>query len=465
MGKNIKLALITLATLLVALLAGSALSSYLVKHSLANLQSNIDNHTSIIVTSLKHNAGLVHSSGTVFLNIQNKCIPDLSAQVKVNYVFHHLPLPWAPIRADIQLYPTGELADQLDRVAGGQFVLSGDLTLTPLGWYNIKLNIPALSTRESTAVLAIPANTLKISYADPAIKIDWQLLGLELRNLAGAVTVKNVVLDFKLSDLHKGLGSFAFNIQQVVSSHMLLDAFSLAGRVEESNNRIVHVTAASAKKLQLENQLFKDMMVESKVSGIDEESYYFFSNLMQKTCVLNQLSAIESQQTVAAVRKILTKGASFQLSKLSAAANDGNFSASLDLELKEHTASELQISFAKHLSGKGSFKMSGNLLPQPQKQMLLDLGFSVLQANDLVSSFEFSNSKLTLNNNPAKQELATKIEEALVLIDAYVNKMLTSKAGEIYASFTSQTVQLAAEGQAASQVADVLKNKHLQSLK
>jgi uncharacterized protein YdgA (DUF945 family) len=210
---------------------------------------------------------------------------------------------------------------------------------------------------------------------------------------------------------------------------MLMDGFSVVSRIEESGKTLNYVASASATKVQAAGKNFKDMAVEYKLNGIDAESYYFLSGLMQKTCGVQQLTMVESQQATEAVNKILVKGGTFNLSKLSLDSADGKFDASFELALSEHAPSEKQISFAKHLSAKGNAEVSGNLLPATQQQMLLNLGVSVLKDKKLMSSFNFSNGKLTLNGNPPNQEYSAKIQEGLTMLDVAVNKMISSKLG------------------------------------
>lgn len=449
--KNIKRGAIAAVAITATLLAGTALSSYLVKDKLTKLQSNPDKDSQLVLTSLSHNAGFLNSSGIAFLKVQNKCYPDMNAEVKVEYVFHHLPLPWAPLRADIKIYPAGEMAGMLDSVAGGKFMLSGNSSLTPLGAYKLKLDIPSVASRNAGEVLDIPVNTLNVTYSNPAVRMEWHLPTMEYRGHSSAVTVKDANLDFNVSDYHKGLGSLSFNINQIASNDMLMDGFSVVSRMEESGKTLNYVTSASASKVQAAGKNFKDMAVEFKLNGIDAESYYFLSGLMQKTCGVQQLTMAESQQATDAVNKILVKGGTFNLSKLSVDSAEGKFDASFEIALSEHAPSEKQISLASHLSAKGNAELSGNLLPANQQQMLLSLGVSVLKDKKLMSSFNFSNGKLTLNGNPPNQEYSAKIQEGLVLLDVAVNKLISSKLGFGTDPLANQTLEEAAPDQATTE--------------
>jgi len=271
---------------------------------------------------------------------------------------------------------------------------------------------------------------------------------MEYRSYSSALTVKDVNLDFNISDYHKGIGSLTFNINKISSNVMLMDGLSVVSRMEVSSKTLNYVTSATVSKVQAAGKNFKYIAVEFKLNGIDAESYYFLSDLMQNTCGVQQLTLTESQQATDAVNKILVKGGVFNLSKLSVDSTDGKFDASFELALNEQGPAEKQISFSKHLSAKGNAEVSGNFLPPIQQKMLLNLGFSVLKDNKLMSSFNFSNGKLTLNGNPPNLGYSTKVQEGLVLLDVALNQMISSKFGFVKDQLTSQALEETAPYQA-----------------
>lgn len=450
--KNIKRAAIAVTTITVGLLAGTALSSYLIKDNLTKLQSNPDKDSQILLTSLNHNAGFLNSSGIASVKVQNNCYPGITTEIRVEYILHHLPLPWAPLRADIKIYPAGKMAGMLDSVAGSKFVLSGNLSLTPLGAYKLNLDIPSIASRNSREVLNLPLSTLNVTYSNPAVRIEWRLPTMKYRSNSSAVAVKDVNLDFNISDYHKGIGSLTFNINKISSNVMVMEGFSVVSRMEVSNKALNYVTSTTASKVQAAGKNFKDIAIEFKLNGIDAESYYFLSGLMHSTCGVQQLTLTESQQATDAVNKILFKGGVFNLSKLSVDSADGKFDASFELALNEHGPAEKQISFAKHLSAKGNAEVSGNFLPPSQQKMLLNLGFSVLKDRKLMSSFNFSNGKLTLNGNPPNLGYSTIIQEGLALLDVALNQMISSKFGFDTDQLTGQALEETASYQGEEEI-------------
>jgi len=419
-----------LLALIVLLLSGAALSSYLAKGRLEGLQKTPAKDSSFRITALKHDAGWLNSTGVATVRFEHPCEASLAFDFNVEYNLHHLPLPWAPMRADLKILPNGVAAELLDEIAGGEFALTGQAAITPLGGYRADIVVPAISHRKDGEKLDVPANTWQVRYSDPAFSVAWSLAQMEYRGTGDVLTAKDIALDLDMSDYRKGLGALEMRVGQVASQNSLLEALLLKSSLSESGGSIDYVTSLSAGKIVAMEKSLKDLVAEFKLSGIDAESYYQLSRLLQDTCAIQKTTMAEAEKGREALRTILLSGPSFSMTQLKLVAEDGEFDADFEIALEKHPAKENTISFSKHLRLNGKAQISEKLVPTPQKQFIVDSGFSVAQGDKLVSSFKFGDGKLLLNDKAPKQQVGTQMMEGLAMLDKMINEMLSSKQGQ-----------------------------------
>lgn len=422
--------MIWLVILAVVLLSGTALGSYLAKNRLEKLQAEPDQDSSFRITRLRHEAGFLHSSGIAEVRFQHKCEPGLSFDMKVEYTLHHLPLPWAPVRADLKLLPSGQAAPLLDRLVNGEFALRGRAAMTVLGGYRLDLDMPAISRREGGDSLEIPLNTWKLFYADPALRLQWHLPQMAFRGISNALTVKAVDLETDLRDYRSGMGTLALSVEQIASRDSLVEGLSITSRLEESGGKVDYVTSAGARKVIASDRTFKDLAIEFQLAGLHAESYLLLSRLVQDTCGLQKMTLAESEKAREALKTLLASGGSFSISKFAVAAETGGLEGKLEIALEKHAGSGNTLSFSRHLRATGEAVLRGDLLTQQQKQRVIDSGFARADGDRLIASFSLAGDRLTLNNQPPAQDIDTGFRQALTRLDHVVNRFLSEKPSQ-----------------------------------
>jgi len=428
--QKIQRILIWLVILVVVLLSGTALGSYLAKNRLEKLQAEPDKDSSLRITRLRHEAGFLHSSGVAEVRFQHKCEPGLSFDMKIEYTLHHLPLPWAPVRADLKLVPSGQAAPLLDRLVNGEFALRGHAAMTALGGYRLDLDLPAISRREGGESMEIPLNTWKLFYADPALRLQWHLPQMEFRGMTNALTVRAVDLETDLRDYRSGMGTLALSVEQIASQDSLIEGLSLTSSLEESGGKVDYVTSAGARKLIASGRTFKDLAIEFQLAGLHAESYLLLSRLVQDTCGLQKMTLAESEKAREALKTLLASGGSFSISKLAVASETGGLDARLEIALDKHADSGNRISFARHLRAKGEAVLRGDLLTQQQKQRVIDSGWVRADGDKLIATFSLAEGRLTRNNQPPAQDIDARLRETLTTLDQAVNAFLSGKPSQ-----------------------------------
>ena len=94
--------------------------------------------------------------------------------------------------------------------------------------------------------------------------------------------------------------------------------------------------------------------------------------------------------------KLLARGLSLGIPKLTAKSADGSISGEFTLELAE--AKDGKPSLAAQLKSNGRIEVTGTLVPARERDMAVNLGFAVAKGTGLTAAFDYANGLLKVND-------------------------------------------------------------------
>jgi hypothetical protein len=356
--------------------------------------------SSIRLIELTHRRGFFGAQGQADLALDLGCAaasgPDRVAHVRIDYSISHLVLPTSAARFQWRVAAINKAPKGLQDVLGGEGGLSGGGAVSIGGSVRTDMTLKAVSIQRSGQTLRMPASKGFLVVDGPSLAFGWKLDRLVSRRDDQAIEVKDMVLDLDLKNRHLGTGLMRLTAEQLSSGLGSVEGVSLHSEAREKGDRLDISVAQVARRLRAGSLDLSDLAMEMVVEGLDSESVETLGKIYAASCAMRLLTAEQGEKAFEASSRILSRGLSLGISKISGKNADGGVTGQLMLMLEP--AKTGTPSLAAQFKSHGRVDISGQLMPAPQRELALQMGVFVAKDSLLTSNFEYADGMLKVND-------------------------------------------------------------------
>jgi len=419
-----------LGALLVGVCALAAVpyySSRTLQRSLTAMAERQQGQDDLLLRNLKHEAGFLHSKGTVDLVLRSRCSQDEAEQagttIQIEYEASHMPTPTGMNHFEWKARAIGEAANAVARVFGKDAPLSGQGLVTWQGQVQSDMKLPAVSFSQGQESLEADPSLGSITMGDKALKVNWALARAVFRGKGEAVELKQLGLNMDLSNRQKGIGQIGLKVGSLSSSLFAAEGLLIKSDTAEHGELLDSTFTQSLDHLQVANQDVKGMVLEATLKGVHAQSVETLSKILGASCGIDRLTRDEANQVRQAVKTIMVKGLSLGISKLTAQSAQGGFDAHLMLALQPSVSGDV-VSLARRLTSSGELSVKGSLINPQQRALAMSTGYVNEMPDGVKAVYDYQGGLLKVSGKTLD---GAAFQQALANVDERLNAWLSGK--------------------------------------
>ena len=360
-----------------------------------------------VLSNLHHQAGLLSSSGSFELILDNGAVSGSQGPITLavmDYRISHLPLPTSLNRIHWSLRPAGEIAETVTQALGPDIHAEGDGAMSYGGILKSDLKVSEINLKEQGGLFHMTALTGSLVADDKTAALTLALPAVEASSAGNTASATGITTEMALTDLSEGTGKVVVGIEKIATNQAAIEGLKLTSESHDHDGRRDGQFGIYAASAQGPEFRLKDLAVEFAMRDLDIQAIH----MMRDSLRARTAPVTTPDEALAVIRpslvRLVQKGFTVEVPRLSGAAftPDGKQGAvDLKASLTLAPTPESGLSLASQLSSKGSAKLSGDALPEQQKQMALLMGVAVPDGNNgLSSDYDLSSGTLTLNGKP-----------------------------------------------------------------
>ncbi|MFO1217949.1 MAG: DUF945 family protein [Burkholderiaceae bacterium] len=355
---------------------------------------------SLRLTQLTHERSLFGAKGQAELRLEAPCAAepgsDQPLRLRVDYTMAHLPLPGSLMRVDWQASPLGDTADAFSAVFGPVAQLSGRGTVAFNGALRTEMALPELALQRAGEAIRVAPSQGFLAVNGDALAFGWKIERIVVRGGGQALEVKDMAVDVDLTNRRLGTGTMQFSAQQVGFGLGTAEGVSLRSTAVERGDRLDVTLVPSVRRMQGAGVDLSELWLELAMKGLDTRSVQTLASLAEASCGMQSLTADEGRQAREAAMRLLARGLSVGIPKVSGRGGGGELSGQFLVELRE--AATGRPSLAGQLAARGHLELSGDIVSPAQRQAALAAGIAVAQGDTLRVAFDYAGGVLKLND-------------------------------------------------------------------
>jgi len=348
--------------------------------------------------NLRHEAGVLASSGAVDLELRSHCDDgDTPAPVglRVEYSVSHLPGLKSLNQFTWTLSPLEASKAHWKQLFGSVAALQANGTLTYGGLIRSEMQLPAIAMKSSGYSLQVPASNGTLAMGKLELAFKWGLERMILRGHGEAVELKQLALEMDLQNRKRGLGTLGFSIGSLGTSALSMEGIKIASTTTEANDRLSSKIRQSVSKLQVLGQEMNNLSLELAVNGVEAQSAESLGTLFRATCGFRNMTLDEGKRMRVALKSLLAAGFSVGVTQLTASSSKGGVEGRIMVELLPSKGGELSL--ADQLKSSASLVVKGNFVPDGLRDMALATGYVSSTADGLKTGYEYADGLVTVN--------------------------------------------------------------------
>lgn len=401
-----------------AWLTASAMSSNKVAQMLNSTASQGLSDASFKIRNLHHQAGWFSSQGDLELAYVDKCNPltgDDVTWVQVEYKLSHLLLPTSLMRFEWTLQPTGDAKAAFEKVFQGKVALSGKGHLRAGQSFDTDLNLPALTLHSAESHFEMAPTKGFISVKGNSLLVEISSDKTKIKGNGQTLEIQQVNLSVDLDNRQNGTGTSSIRFGKINGSDLTLEGLKITSKAQESHDRLSMSLSYNLDKAAYQQHWLSDLAISYAINGLHSESVNKLIALSGTSCGFQHMTSDEELQMRAALKSLLLQGLSTGFTTLTAKLEDGKLEGKLMLDLHQNDSGRVEL--GQHLKLLGVLQVDGQVLSPDQQKSIVDIGFAKPSAQGLVSSIDYSNSQLKLNdkdfNSPMVEMMLTELENKI----------------------------------------------------
>lgn len=446
---------VTLTAGAVLVLAGgawvgaAAYGAQAAERELQALAAQASGRDGIRLLNLKHDRGVLSSSGTADIRIEDACdsAGDSPLALQVAYTLKHLPLPGSLMRFDWSLTPAGAEGAAFAKTFGANTRLQGEGAMAVNGEVSSTLALPELAVSGAESVLITPS-TGRFAWGANTFALDWKADRIVLRGHGDAIELQQLALAMDLKNRKLGAGSASLTVGRLSTSLGSAEGLRLASEVVERGDRLDMRFTPSLRSLEVAGQKASDLALEIGLNGVHAPSIETLGQIVGDTCGLEHATADETARLRTALRTLMARGFTLGVPRIAATVSSGSLEGRLQVELKPTAGGEnAPILLAEVLRSSGQITLKGDVVSADQKQMALAMGVATEIPGGLQAGYEYAEGLLKANGRSLD---AGSVQLALAQADQGINAFLSSNEAVALALRPAPEAAPAAEPATAS---------------
>lgn len=387
---------------------------------------------------LRHQAGILASSGSAELVLRSRCSEDSDEQagmvVQLSYQISHLPSVAGLNAFEWKMTPQGDAAAAFKALFGTQDALSGRGHLTWSRQLESDLQLPALSLAEGGGSIEASPSRGALIVGDQRVAFSWSIDDAQLRSPEFVARVQGLAFSMDLDNWHRGTGEAAFKVQRISTRDTTLEGLSIESRTSEKNGRLDSVLRHHLDRIQAANHEIKDMAFDVAMRGLHADSVEKLTSLFSQSCGVDRMTLAERQVMRDAVRTVLNQGMSLQVDQLKGRSAQGALEGGLVVTLKPASQSGV-IQMAELLTTSGRVKLQGDLASAELRQLATAMGWGRVNQDSLESSFHYEKGQLKILDRIMD---ASGVQKALAMADTVILAVLEDRIPQVSAAVDTE---------------------------
>lgn len=383
--------------------------------------------TSVRVIQLDHRKGGFSSTGTMKLRIVNRCDrfskPDDGIALSFDYSLSNLIFPNSLMRFDWGLRPEGgAAAASFKEVFGTTATLKGSGKVSLDKAVSSTLELPQVNWNSNgQTVQASPSHGV-IKVGEKDLGINWITESVLIRGKGDALELQKIAVDVAITNRARGIGKSTFSVSRIAASAGSLDELRIAAEVSEHGDKIDSVFTNTIKGISFAGQSGSDFAFEIAIRDLHAASLETIGTLISDACNVDALAVDERNKLQAALRKITADGFSLGIPRIAGAIGKGHLGGDFVIQLLQAKAGSSALE--NRVKSTGQLKLSGDVLTQEQRKLVLSMGFATQTPEGLVAKFEYETGLIRANGRVFDGEDVVKM---LRFLDRQVAALLSEQ--------------------------------------
>jgi hypothetical protein len=352
------------------------------------------------ITQLQHERGWFGAKGQAEVRFEPGCSAEPGADealtVRVDYTMSHLLLPNSLTRFDWQATPLAGTAEAFKAMFGSLSPLAGQGAVAITGAVRTEMSLPELSVRRAGEALQVAPSKGFLSVHGEALAFGWKVDRLVTRGRGEAMEVKDIAIDVDLRNRHLGTGTVRIGAEHVSLGVGTLEGVSLRSEASEKGDRLDLTVTPAIRRLKANGVDMSDLSLELAIKDMDTRSVETLGKVFEASCGMQAMTAEEGKKARDAAVRLLARGLSLGVPKISAKSADGTVTGQLLVALAE--AKDGKPSLATQLKSNGRLEVTGTLVPADRRDMAVRMGFAVAKGTGLTAAFDYADGLLKVND-------------------------------------------------------------------
>ena len=413
-------ALAATAALAVPWYAGLTLRAELRSLAAAHAEGNFR------IARLEHEAGWLHSRGSLDLEWRSDCAtdPDQPAVVHVEYTARHVPDRESLTRIDWSAAVASDLGPSGEGLRAGR--LSGTGSAGYDGVLRSDMRLPEMQFKGKGQSLVAAASSGTLVVGGSAVKLGWSMPRMVLRGSGEVLQAEQLNLHFDVQNHATGMGALALDVATLKGASFNARGLHLSTETRQRADRMDMRLTQSVKELKAADMAVEDVVLQADVTNLHAPSVNSAGEVLSATCGLRSLTPGQREKMRDAVQALLVSGVSVGITKLQARTRDGSLDADVALTVAPAKARELQL--AEQLSSQGSIQIRGGLMPPDQKEFAVSSGYATALPDGVKAGFDYRDGVLKFNQKTADSAL---LNLGLQRLDMWLNAFFSGQNLEL----------------------------------
>lgn len=425
LGKTTAVAGAIVAALGATWVGAGAYGAHVAERELQALTAQASGRDGVRLLNLKHERGLLSSTGTVEVRIEDPCSAagDAPLALQVAYTMKHLPLPGSLMRLEWSLAPAGADGADFAKAFGANTKLQGEGTVAMNGELSSTLALPELAVNGAESVLIAPS-TGRIAWGANTFALDWKTERIVVRGQGEALELQQLALAMDLKNRKLGAGSASLSVGKLSTGLGTAEGLRLASEVVERGDRLDMTFTPSLRSLDVAGQQARDLVFEIGLNGVHAPSIETVGQIFGDTCGLEHATADETAKLRTALRTLMARGFTLGIPRIAGTVGNGSLDGRLQVELKPTAGGDsAPILLARVLRSNGQITLKGDVVSAEHKQMALALGVATEVPGGLQAGYDYADGLLKANGRSFD---AGGVQAALAQADQAINAFLSS---------------------------------------
>jgi uncharacterized protein YdgA (DUF945 family) len=372
-----------------------------IEKELITFIDQLPSRSAMRVVDLKHNRGLMNSSGQFMVRYldpqaQGANRPDLVTAVMNYEIDHHAS--WEHLaKFTWRLTPTDAFGEKIKALFATDFNVSGQGNINWQGVAQTDFSAPALRYEQGTDILALGPWQGEMLMSGPIFNFLIQSPVVDIESQDTFLKVKNMSLKVDLVDRLNGVGASTLNIEDVSFPTTKVQGLTFKASNTLNQGYLNFEIEKKINKVKFVGQTVTNVDLLLMFKHLNQQSMIELSNVMNETGNFDNLTTIQQEIVQAATIRLIQDGFELALPKIQAQTDRGMIEGNAVFNLAANLSNPNAFDAAKQVSAEGKLTVARMIMPPEYEGLVQLLGLATRSEKGLESQFLFGEGKLLVN--------------------------------------------------------------------